>query len=648
MARKCGYCREEGHTQRTCPVKNAPKVTCPEDGCGQEMVAGALDSHVANTHGGPADWERSHAEGETESEPAPESEPAHDPAIPCDDPAHPCESGSEPCAHPDGFTFRDGKSCCAHCGEPDTAAAKMARYRARHHAPGCDCGCVPQVQDPVSVPAPSVPVMDTKTDAEPDRSQSERCVCDPAPFRDADGDYHHMAGCPLGQTEPDPFSDPTPRNGAGPEFPLRDLEPVNGAVPEFEFSDPTPVKPKREQTNLRGYLAKDPTTGDFRRYKNGNVKPFTRVSTFIKAGSDRTALTDWNMRNVLLGAVHFPQIAAQARILHPDPNGPLPEDKDTKQALDRIVDQVAELVGSKRAANRGTAVHDSIEKVAKGTATLDEIPEDHVPWVKAYLAALEAHGLEIMPDMVEHTIFVPQFGGVMGRFDQAVREIATGKVKMADVKTGELDYAWHEIQGQLAMYVAGYAQHGTYVWDESDPTKDYWVPPKYSLDADEGIVFHLPIKHGSAEDGGPRCELKRVDLRAGWKHVLRCAGNREADRNKPKPEPYVPATAPVPAPAPEPVPVPVEHPYRDPSGIDWRHPGPRESCTSPDCQSRNWRGEFEWAQSKEHMAVLYAEAVRTGVDPDELGVLVSIGSMRLAALENGAPLYPAPTPDPPF
>ena len=390
------------------------------------------------------------------------------------------------------------------------------------------------------------------------------------------------------------------------------------------FLDPTPVAPKREQTSRNGYLAKDPVLGDFRRYKNGNIKPITRVSTFIKAGSDRTALTVWNMRNVLLGAVHFPELAAQAKVLHPNPEGPLPEDKDTKRALDRIVDQLGEKVGSKRAADEGTAVHNSVDRVARGVAGLDDIPTHHVPWVRAFLKCLADLGLELMPDMVERTVFVPQFGGIMGRFDQAVREISTGRVLMADNKTGRLDYSFDEIEGQLALYEAGYRQHGTYVWGEREGD-DYWEPPKYELDQNEGIVFHMPVKSGE-----PSCSAKLADLAVGREHVKLCAKNREKAQNKRKPTPWIPSA-----------PAPVE-PDR---GCMW-------SClvdgvNYPDCPTHgavpvepefiDWSPRFARAQSKEELSGLFKSVTSAGVDPMEIQRLVGIGRERLMWLNHEPP-----------
>lgn len=407
-----------------------------------------------------------------------------------------------------------------------------------------------------------------------------------------------------------------------PSAPLPFGNPVPPAIPDFE--DPSPAVQKRSETNNRGYLAKDPTLGDFRRYKNGNIKPITRVSTFIKAGSDRTALTDWNMRNVLLGCAHFPGIAAQAKVLHPNPEGPLPEDRDTKKELDRIVDDVSERVGSKRAANEGTNVHQSIEKYARGEWGYDDMPTHHVPWVEAFVAELDRKGLELVPDLVECTIYVPQFGGVMGRFDQALREKRTGRVLMSDVKTGSLDYAWREIQGQLAMYEAGYRQHGTYVWHPTDASQDRWEDPKYTLDQDEGLVIHLPVKSGQ-----PSCAIYRVDLAEGRDHVKLCAQNREAARNAPKPQEWGPA------PAPE----KVWHVYDDGAGATWGHPGLSSECELPECRPApdpgnwNWEPRFRMVQSKAEASGLWQSVTSAGVAEDEIRRLVAIA--RSSLIERG-------------
>lgn len=456
---------------------------------------------------------------------------------------------------------------------------------------------------------------------------------------------------------------------------------------EFLLEDPTPATPKREETNQRGYLAKDPTIGDFRRYKNGNIKPITRVSTFIKAASNRTALTDWNMRNVLLGLAHSPDVIPQVLALHPHPEGPLPEDKDTKESLDSLVDVVSERVGSKRAAQRGTDVHSSIDRVARGLVTLDGIPSDHVPWVKAFLKCLDDNGMELIPSLVERTIYVPQFGGVMGRFDQAVRRKATGTVHMTDNKTGRIDYAWQEIEGQLALYVAGYTQHGTYAWHPTDPAQDAWEPPQYAMDADLGFVFHLPVKSGV-----PSCTIYEVDLRRGWKHVQVCADVRGHLSGAPKPVAWTETVEP---PAAEPADT---HIYHDGTGLEWEHPGPLAGCPLPDCQppaepvncgmcmygsdigvpgyddkgpayvnpdcdvhgqpeppaepeERDWVSEFAQARDKTHLAGLYESASSVLGPGEKLDYLVATGQARLralAALETARAVLGEASDEPPF
>lgn len=480
------------------------------------------------------------------------------------------------CSHPDGFEWADdgnghSGSFCSACGAPDTAAEKLRRHQeATEPDP---------FEDPTAYRAPSFVA----------RFDSECDVCDGAIF---EGDM--IRACKAG---PGGFAHEDCNEPPGETLEHRPKMPSQVDVPDFE--DPTPATPKREKTGRLGYLAKDPRTGEFNRYKNGNIKGFTRVSTFIKAGSDRTALTKWEVRNVLLGAVHFPDVAAAAKVLHPHPEGPLPEEKDTKEALNRITDDLSQRIGSKKAADEGTAVHNSIDRVARGNATLEEIPSHHVPWVRAFLECLESNGLELMPDMVEQTVFLPQFGGVMGRFDQTVKEKSTGRVLMTDNKTGSLDYAFDEIEGQLSAYTAAYTQYGTYEWHDTNPDLDRWVPPRHTVDATEGIVFHLPVKSGV-----PQCHAIRADLRRGWEHMEHCARAREKNRNKPKPEAWVPSVA-----------------VTEPASVEPAEP-----------EDRDWVSEFAQARDKTHLKGLYESAHSVFGPGEKLDYLVSTGQARLAAL----------------
>lgn len=604
--RKCGICSEPGHTRRTCTAAETPAMVSVtrQDPSWQET--GRPEEEPVHTYATPA-------EDDLFEDPTPATRsygPVHasftsecaecDGAIFEGDLIHPDGSGGWNCdqchrilaevanGHVHRFTWADdgngheGSYC--QCGAMDTGAEKLARHRA------------------ATLPCPP-------------------------------GVHSMFDPCPGNCTQPYPVEDGA--TDAGDE----DQPVFADPALEFLLEDPTPATPKREETNQRGYLAKDPTIGDFRRYKNGNIKPITRVSTFIKAASNRTALTDWNMRNVLLGLAHSPDVIPQVLALHPHPEGPLPEDKDTKGSLDSLVDIVSERVGSKRAAQRGTDVHSSIDRVARGLVTLDGIPSDHVPWVEAFLKCLDDNGLELIPSLVERTIYVPQFGGVMGRFDQAVRRKATGSVHMTDNKTGRIDYAWQEIEGQLALYVAGYTQHGTYAWHPTDPAQDAWEPPQYALDADLGFVFHLPVKSGV-----PSCTIYEVDLRRGWKHVQVCADVRGHLSGAPKPVAWTETVEP---PAAECAWIPGQS---SPS-CDWSRDCPDHGQLPAEPEDRDWVSEFAQARDKTHLAGLYESAASVLGPGEKLDYLVATGQARLralAALETARAVLGEASDEPPF
>lgn len=388
------------------------------------------------------------------------------------------------------------------------------------------------------------------------------------------------------------FAEATPLPYPGSPSSITDPAQYEPEVPADPWDDPTsfadaePTGPlKRKRTDQRtGHRVKDPRTGDFRRWKNGNVRGFTRVTTFVKAASDRTALTDWNERNVIIGAAKKPDIALRA--LSEDS-----ESKEGKQALNALVDLVKEAAGAKDAANFGTDVHNSVERVVTGKCTVASLPETHRGWVQAYVDALEEHGLRVVPGLVERSVFCPEFGGVVGSFDQVVEEISTGKHFIADVKTGaRMDYAWQEIEAQLALYVCGYSMHGTYVWStmESEMDTEGWEPPTVTLDAAEGIVFHLPARGG----GEPHCNVLRADLKRGWEHAKLCATVRKAATGRPKPEAWTGSTP--------------------------------ETPTA----FLSWEELFSMATSREGLSELYTEAANV-VPRMELDRLVRIGQQRL-------------------
>jgi hypothetical protein len=86
----------------------------------------------------------------------------------------------------------------------------------------------------------------------------------------------------------------------------------------------------------------------------GGGKPvgYTRVSTLAKALDDKTALTKWKQRQVVIGLGARPDLVAVAGAV-----------KNDDRKLDEIVETAMTAAESERAANIGTALHALSEQV---------------------------------------------------------------------------------------------------------------------------------------------------------------------------------------------------------------------------------------------------------------------------------------------
>lgn len=337
--------------------------------------------------------------------------------------------------------------------------------------------------------------------------------------------------------------------------------------------------PARPETDRYGYLIKDPETGEFRRWKNGNVKGITRTTTFNKAASDRTALTDWGKRNVLVGASLRPDLVLKAHGL---------DVAADKAQLAALVEQLEDAAGAKVSASIGTAIHALTEKIDRGEINLTDVPAAYQGHVLSYLEALEEAGLQVVPDLIEQTIFFPKYGGVAGKFDRVLYHRASDSYFMGDLKTGKtMSYGWDEIECQEYVYATGYNRFGTYVrGDAEDGSQDYWEAPKYHVREDMGVVMWLPVQGPEAG----RCQLLATDLKRGKRQAKLCGLVREARANKPKPVAWV-------------TPVPV--------------------------QNRDWEREFAGVGTGTDAAILWREAKNAGVEEKRLRALVDIARKAL-------------------
>lgn len=229
----------------------------------------------------------------------------------------------------------------------------------------------------------------------------------------------------------------------------------------------------------------------------GGGKPiaYTRCTTFVSCLEDTTNLSKWQQRKVALGLSMRPDLLLAISTLD-DPDG------DGKRELSRICEQAMEAAQSKAAATTGTALHKFTERIDLGQ-DVGFVPREHAEDLEAYKQVTSC--LEVVD--VENFVVLDEFK-VGGTFDRLVRY--NGRLKIADIKTGQITYG----MGKIAMQLAVYAHSLRY-----DPTTAARSPLGEDVDLSEAIVIHLPAGKGE-------CTLHAVDIAAGWEQIPAAAGVR--------------------------------------------------------------------------------------------------------------------------
>jgi len=278
------------------------------------------------------------------------------------------------------------------------------------------------------------------------------------------------------------------------------------------------VEPPRDRYGR--YLIPDPETG--------KPVPYTRATTFAKSVSDTFGLTKWMLRMGGLGLAQRQDLLLG--IAAADPS-------DTK-TLDSLMAEAKEHAGANSGATIGTALHSFTEQVDRG-----EWPTIPAPWdadVAAYVEAVAAAGLTILPEWIEKVVVIPSLQ-VAGTLDRIVRT-ADGRLVIADLKTGkDVSYAMGEIAVQLALYAAA-----AYTFDPATGELDA-MPV---VDQAEALVFHAPAGKGT-------CSVLSVDIAAGREMFETIEVVRQWRKRRDLHTPYV-APAPAAAAPVDPAAVPVD------------------------------------------------------------------------------------------
>lgn len=243
--------------------------------------------------------------------------------------------------------------------------------------------------------------------------------------------------------------------------------------------------------------------------------PWTRVTTFVKAISEGTALGKWSGRMVAKGMAARPDLVLRAASV----------EVDDREVLGEIAEAAKEAAGSSTGRNLGSALHSFTESVDLGKSVT--IPPPYDQDVAAYRDAFAAHGITVERTYVERIVVVKKYN-TAGTFDRIVRwvELPDGTLAIGDLKTAKsLDYSWQEIAIQLGIYANGDA-----MWNPA--TLEY--EPMPPVDKTRALVFHLPAGGRIDPDGTRRseCDVYEVDIAAGWEAAQLCADVRAWRKRK--------------------------------------------------------------------------------------------------------------------
>lgn len=246
--------------------------------------------------------------------------------------------------------------------------------------------------------------------------------------------------------------------------------------------------------NLLAAVRPEPKRDRYGRYlitprAGGKPKPYTRATTWAKTMADQYGLQQWQLRMCALGLGARHDLYARVAATRTD-------DKD---GLNKLVEQAIEAAKASAGANLGTALHEFTERVDLGEEVSPPPPWDAD--VAAYRTTLAEAGVTVLPDWVERVVVCDGLE-VAGTLDRLVEH--AGRVRVADLKTGNVEYAWGEIAIQLAIYA-----HATSAYNYATDTH-LELP---SIDTDVALVIHLPA-------GKATCTIFEVDIAAGWEAAL--------------------------------------------------------------------------------------------------------------------------------
>lgn len=211
--------------------------------------------------------------------------------------------------------------------------------------------------------------------------------------------------------------------------------------------------------------------------------PYRRTTTFVGCLDDTNGLMKWQARQVAYGMGQRQDLVLAAAAANPD----------DKKTLGDVAEKAKDAAKSSAAADIGTALHAFTERIDRGEP-LGAIPQEYAADIDAYRHATE--GIEWLG--IE-TFRVHDEWQIAGTADRIGRFPHTDRLRIADIKTGSVDYP-HKMSMQLAMY----ARMTPY-----DIATDTRTNDPGEVDHNVGVIIHLPAGKGE-------CTLYEIDIMKGW------------------------------------------------------------------------------------------------------------------------------------
>lgn len=263
-----------------------------------------------------------------------------------------------------------------------------------------------------------------------------------------------------------------------------------------------------------------------------------RMTNIAGAVEDTRALSVWEQAMGLIGLGLAPELYGELRQIvaaavergvdfevlrnHPDLKEALAgtaHDQAKQEAS--LIGRAKEIAGASAAARRGTEDHDAWERRAK-TGQLFGSGRSRGQVVRTEALLADA-GLVRVPGLSERVVRNVALGAV-GKFDDVLMEVKTGRLLMADLKTKATPFF---SMTAVDIQLSGYARSE---WMLREDGQGYEPGPLHHVDQTEGVILHVP------QDGAP-ARLERADLVAGWEDALlakriieRRASGRSAER----------------------------------------------------------------------------------------------------------------------